>query len=164
MVQKEGKRQKGGKAAKSVTHRGAKNLLVLQCWSLQRGHMRTYGGDRYILAVTSICRLPFLRSSSIPSSQGQRRLSEIRFKRLVGLIPPLSYSLPLRTDSIECYSTIYERVYHMPCLRGPQHPSLDAPIHPVLFCKRGRARRGDPCGALLSSGATLQVYADTRGR
>ena len=56
---------------------------------------------------TSICRSPFLRSSSDPLSQGQRRLPEIRFKRLVSLISPLSYSLPLRTDFIECYSIVY---------------------------------------------------------
>ncbi len=58
-------------------------------------------------AETSICRSRFLRSSSNPLPQGQRRLPEIRFKRLVGLIPPLSYSLPLRTDFIERYSIVY---------------------------------------------------------
>ena len=45
---------------------------------------------------------PRLRPQSLRSSSAHRgrcpaRLTEIRFEGLVGLIPPLSYSLPLRT-------------------------------------------------------------------
>src|SRR5258708_20150582 len=93
-----GKRGEGGKTEKRRSRNRHKRLLVLVYLSQQRGRMRAYSRDVNALALISICPSPFLRSSSAPLSQGQRGLPEIRFKRLVGLIPPLSYSLPLRTD------------------------------------------------------------------
>src|SRR5258708_12189975 len=93
-----GKRGEGGKTEKRISRNRHKRLLVLVYLSQQRGRMRAYSRDVNALALTSICRSPFLRSPSAPLSQGQRGLPDIRFNRFLAFIPPPPYPLPLRPD------------------------------------------------------------------
>lgn len=63
------------------------------------GQQKDHCTHRPVAMVASLGSLS-LRSSSYPRLAASGRLAEIRFEGLVGLIPPLSYSLPQRTGHL----------------------------------------------------------------